>query len=146
LSVYGIGDEYTKNQWLTIGDKLLELGAVAIGEFKVYTLTEFGVEVIKGAHTIDLKKERLTVQTAVAKKKVTYFDDYDVDMYDKLRDLRTQIATQKGIPPYIVFSDKTLKDLSNKQPQNKQEMLDIHGIGEVKFERYGEAFLELMEA
>jgi len=144
LSVYGIGDEYTKNQWLTIGDKLLELGAVAIGEFKVYKLTEFGVEVIKGSHTIDLKKERLTVQKTEAKKKVSYFDDYDVEMYDKLRSLRTEIASKKGIPPYIVFSDKTLKDLSAKAPQSKEEMLAVHGIGEVKFERYGEAFLELL--
>ncbi len=144
LSVYGIGEEYSKNQWLTIGDKLLELGAVEIGEFKVYKLTAFGIEVIKGAHTIDLKKERLTVQKAETKKKVTYFDDYDVDIYDKLRDLRTQIASQKGIPPYIVFSDKTLKDLSNKQPQDKEEMLAVHGIGEVKFERYGKAFLEVL--
>jgi ATP-dependent DNA helicase RecQ len=146
LSVYGIGNEYSKSQWLTIGDKLLELGAVEIGEFKVYKLTNFGIEVIKGAHTIDLKKERLTIQKAEAKKKVTYFDDYDVEVYDKLRELRTQIASEKGIPPYIVFSDKTLKDLSNKQPQTKVEMLDVHGIGEVKFERYGEAFLELLNA
>ncbi len=144
LSVYGIGEEYSKNQWLTIGDKLLELGAVEIGEFKIYALTNFGVEVIKGAHTIELKKERLTVQTAETQKKVTYFDDYDVDMYDKLRDLRTQIASSKGIPPYIVFSDKTLKDLSNKQPQSKEEMLEVHGIGEVKFERYGREFLEVL--
>ncbi len=144
LSVYGIGNEYTKNQWLTIGDKLLELGAVEIGEFKVYKLTNFGAEVLKGAHKIDLKKERLTVQKASAKKKVSYFDDYDVDMYDKLRDLRTQIASKAGIPPYIVFSDKTLKDLSSKTPQNKEEMLAVHGIGEVKFERYGKAFLETL--
>jgi ATP-dependent DNA helicase RecQ len=145
LSVYGIGDEYSKAQWLAIGDKLLELGAVAIGEFKVYKLTEFGAEVIKGSHTIDLKKERLTVQKAEAKKKVTYFDDYDAKMYDKLRELRTQIASKKGIPPYIVFSDKTLKDLSSKVPQNKEEMLEVHGIGEVKFERYGEAFLGVLQ-
>ncbi|BAF73206.1 DNA helicase RecQ [Sulfurovum sp. NBC37-1] len=144
LSVYGIGEEYSKAQWMTIGDKLLELGAVEIGEFKVYKLTNFGVEVIKGAHGIKLKKERLAVQKAKPKRKVTYFDDYDVEMYDKLRDLRTKIASEKGIPPYIVFSDKTLKDLSNKQPQTKDEMLEVHGIGEVKFERYGEAFLELL--
>ena len=144
LSVYGIGNAYSKSQWLTIGDKLLEVGAVAIGEFKVYKLTEFGVEVIKGAHTIALKKERLTIQKAEPKKRVTYFDDYDVEMYDKLRTLRTQIASEKGIPPYIVFSDKTLKDLSSKVPQNKEEMLEVHGIGEVKFERYGEVFLEVL--
>ncbi len=144
LSVYGIGNEYSKSQWLTIGDKLLELNAVEIGEFKVYKLTAFGVEVIKGGHTIELKKERLTVQKAETKKKVTYFDDYDAEVYDKLRDLRTQIASQKGIPPYIVFSDKTLKDLSVKVPQDKEAMLQVHGIGEVKFERYGSEFLSLL--
>ncbi len=144
LSVYGIGDEYSKSQWLTIGDKLLELGAVEIGEFKVYKLTNYGIEVIKGAHTIDLKKERLTVQKAVSKKKVSYFDDYDAEMYDKLRELRTQIASANNIPPYIVFSDKTLKDLSAKLPQSKEEMLAVHGIGEVKFERYGKAFLSIL--
>ncbi len=144
LSVYGIGEEYSKSQWLTIGDKLLELGAVEIGEFKVYRLTHFGIEVIKGAHQIDLKKERLTVQKAVSKKKVSYFDDYDVEMYDKLRNLRTKIATANNIPPYIVFSDKTLKDLSAKLPQSKEEMLAVHGIGEVKFERYGQEFLSLL--
>jgi len=144
LSVYGIGEEYSKAQWLTIGDKLLELGAVEIGEFKVYRLTPFGVEVLKGAHPITLKKERLSVQKAVPQRKVTYFDDYDVEMYDRLRELRSEIASENGIPPYIVFSDKTLKDLSAKKPKNKEEMLDVHGIGEVKFERYGEAFLELL--
>jgi ATP-dependent DNA helicase RecQ len=144
LSVYGIGEKYSKSQWLTIGDKLLELGAVEIGEFKVYRLTPFGVEVLKGAHKVDLKKERLSVQKATPKRKVTYFDDYDVEIYDKLRDLRTRIASENGIPPYIVFSDKTLKDLSAKKPQSKAQMLEVHGIGEVKFERYGEVFLEAL--
>jgi len=145
LSVYGIGEEYSKSQWLTIGDKLLELGAVEIGEFKVYRLTPFGVEVLKGAHEIDLKKERLSIQKAAPKRKVTYFDDYDAEIYDRLRELRAQIASENGIPPYIVFSDKTLKDLSAKKPATKEGMLEVHGIGEVKFERYGEAFLGVLQ-
>ena len=147
LSVYGIGEHYTKAQWLTIADKLLELGALQIGEFKVYHLSSFGVEVLKGAHRIDLKKERLQVQKRISKRKETYFDDYDVQMYDRLKALRTQIASENGIPPYIVFSDKTLKDLSAKKPQTREEMLEVHGIGAVKFDRYGEAFLDaLLEA
>jgi len=144
LSVYGIGEKYTKTQWMTIADKLLELGAFEVGAFKAYVLTSFGVEVIKGSHTIELKKERLSVQKAQSKAKVSYFDDYDVEMYEKLKTLRANIASDNGIPPYIVFSDKTLKDLSNKQPQNKEEMLEIHGIGEVKFERYGDDFLAVL--
>ena len=144
LSVYGIGEEYSKAQWLTIGDKLLEISALSIGEFKVYTLTPFGAEVLKGMHRIDLKEERLSIQKATPKRKVTYFDDYDAEVYDKLRDLRTRIASENGIPPYIVFSDKTLKDLSAKKPRSKEEMLEVHGIGEVKFERYGKTFLDIL--
>jgi ATP-dependent DNA helicase RecQ len=92
-----------------------------------------------------MKKERLTVPKAAPKRKVTYFDDYDVELFDQLRDLRAEIAEQKGIPPYIVFSDKTLKDLSANRPSTKTEMLEIHGIGEVKYDRYGEEFLALLK-
>lgn len=144
-TVYGIGEEFSRNQWLTVGDKLLELGAVELGEFKVYRLTPFGVEVLKGGHTIEIKKERLSIQKAEPKRRVTFFDDYDAGLFDKLRDLRARIAEENSIPPYIVFSDKTLKDLSAKKPLTKEEMLQVHGIGEVKYERYGEAFLDLLK-
>ena len=144
LSVYGIGEEYTKAQWLTIGDRLLELRAVEIGEYKVYKLTNYGIEVIKDKHKVDLKKERLTIQKSKKKKSTVEIDNYDEGIYGKLKDLRREIANEKNIPPYIVFSDKTLKELSVKQPQTKDEMLDVHGIGEVKFERYGEAFLDIL--
>jgi len=144
LSVYNIGTEYTKAQWLTIGDKLLELGAIGIGEFKVYHLTPFGAELLRGVHTIEIKKSRLSTPKTKPQRRVTYFDDYDVALYDTLRDLRTEIAQEAGLPPYIIFSDKTLKELSNTRPQTKAEMLEVHGIGAVKFERYGEAFLAVM--
>ncbi|MEA3418341.1 MAG: DNA helicase RecQ [Campylobacterota bacterium] len=144
LSVYNIGAEYSKAQWLTIGDRLLELGAVQIGEFKVYKLTDFGIEVIKGEHEIDLREDRLTVKQAARKKPTPEFEEYDVEIFDQLKTLRREIAQTNNIPPYIVFSDKTLKDLSTKLPRTKSEMLDVHGIGEVKFERYGEEFLALL--
>ena len=145
LSVYNIGEHYSKQQWLSIGDKLLELGAVGIGEFKVYHLTQRGIKILKGVEKVSIREERLTIQKVKAKKKVEYFDDYEVEIFDKLRGLRKAIATENKVPPYVVFSDKTLKELSNHMPTNKSGMLAIHGIGEVKFERYGEAFLELIE-
>ena len=144
LSVYGIGEEYAKAQWLTIGDRLLELGAVEIGEFRVYCLTAFGIEILKGAHSIDLKEERLSVRKTVSKK-IDLSGDFDADIFETLRTLRAQIAQENSIPPYIVFSDKTLKDLSVKLPKSKEEMLEVHGIGEVKYERYGEQFLACLE-
>ena len=144
LSVYGIGEHYTKAQWLSIADKLLELGAVGIGEYRVYYLTERGVGILKGQEDVTIREARLVV-TKAKKKKVEYFDDYEVEIFDKFRELRKAIATENKVPPYVVFSDKTLKELSNVMPTTKAEMLEVHGIGEVKFERYGQAFLELIE-
>jgi len=144
LSVYGIGENYTKAQWLSIADKLLELGAVGIGEYRVYHLSKRGVSILKGKENVTIREERLIV-TKVKKKKVEYFDDYEVDIFDKFRVLRKTIATENKVPPYVVFSDKTLKELSNVMPTTKAEMLEVHGIGEVKFQRYGELFLELIE-
>ena len=144
LSVYGIGENYTKAQWLSIADKLLELGAVGIGEYRVYHLTERGVAILKGQDSVTIREERLVV-TKAKKKKVQYFDEYEVDIFDKFRALRKEIAMENKVPPYVVFSDKTLKELSNVMPKTKAEMLEVHGIGEVKFQRYGELFLELIE-
>lgn len=64
------------------------------------------------------------------------------DLFDRLRALRLSIAREAGIPPYIVFSDKTLIDMSVKAPKDREEMLAVSGVGEVKYERYGERFLE----
>ena len=144
LSVYGIGEHYSKPQWISIADKLLELNAIAIGEYRVYYLTEQGVNILKGQEQVFIRESRLAT-TKAKKKKVEYFDDYEVDIFDKFRELRKEIATANKVPPYVVFSDKTLKELSNRMPTSKAEMLEVHGIGEVKFERYGQAFLELIE-
>ena len=144
LSVYGIGDAYSKAQWLTIGDRLLELDAVRIGEYKVYALTSVGADILKGAQTVMLKKERLTVQKSVTKKPKIDLEGYDADLFETLRTLRMEIATTNNIPPYVVFSDKTLKEMAVTRPKNRNEMLQISGVGEVKFERYGEEFLACM--
>jgi len=129
---------------LTIADRLLELNAVEIGEFKVYKLTDFAAEVIRGAHEIELREDRLAVKKAAARKPVVDLGEYDMEIFEQLKGLRREIAQTNNIPPYIVFSDKTLKELSIKLPQSKEEMLEVHGIGEVKFERYGEEFLALL--
>ncbi len=146
LSVYGIGQDLSKNAWLSIGDRLLELGAVNIVEFKVYKLTKFGIEVLKGVHKISINEDRLSLKKQKAKVKAKIdTSDYNVEIFEKLRELRLKIAQENAIPPYIVFSDKTLKEMSIKEPKNKEEMLQINGVGEVKFERYGKAFLEILQ-
>ena len=145
LSVYGIGADLSKTQWLSIADRLLELEAVAIGEFKVYNITNFGAQILKGKAKVDINEDRLSLkkQKSKAKAKIDT-SDYDIETFEKLRALRLKIAQEEGIAPYIVFSDKTLKELSIAKPKNKEDMLKVHGIGEVKYKRYGKIFLELL--
>lgn len=145
LSVYGIGEEFAKTQWLTIADRLLELGVVTVGEFKVYRLTQKGINILKGNEPVMIREERLAVKKTKPKKEPLVFESYEVGIFNKLRALRKSIADANKVPPYVVFSDKTLKELSNLMPTTKAEMLQVHGIGEVKFDRYGEMFLELIK-
>ncbi len=65
-----------------------------------------------------------------------------LELFDKLRGLRSELAREEGIPPYIVFGDKALVDMCVKVPLNREEMLDVSGVGENKYARYGERFLK----
>ena len=66
-------------------------------------------------------------------------------MFDKFRELRLQIAREENMPPYIIFSDKTLIDMAVKMPRSKSEMLEVSGVGENKYGKYGERFLRVIE-
>ncbi len=66
-------------------------------------------------------------------------------LFEKLRQLRLVIAKEEALPPYIIFNDKTLIDMCAKMPVNKQEMLNVSGVGENKYNRYGQRFMELMK-
>jgi len=144
LSVYGIGKDKSRRQWLTIGDRLLELKAIRQGEYRVVSLDEYGMQIIKKSLRVTIRKERLEEQKQTSKSsKMTYVSGENQPVFEKLRGLRTEIAKRAGVPPYVVFSDKTLQDMAVKLPQNKAEMLQVGGVGDVKYERYGEEFLAL---
>jgi ATP-dependent DNA helicase RecQ len=144
LSVYGIGKEKSRRQWLTVADRLLELKALRQGEYRVVSLDSYGMEIIKNKQTVSIRKERLADVrrgSAPFKKGDTSGDNHD--RFEQLRKLRSEIAKVNNVPPYVVFSDKTLYEMAEKLPSKKSEMLTVGGVGEVKFERYGEAFLKL---
>ena len=62
-------------------------------------------------------------------------------MFEDLRGLRREIAREENVPPYLIFSDRTLVDMCVKKPQNREQMLQVSGVGDYKLEKYGEAFL-----
>ncbi len=139
LSVYGVGKELSKEQWRSVANRLLELGAITQGEHREFIITPLGADILKGKERVDISDDRITKQKA--KKPTRVGTTTDSPLMKALKAKRKEIATNEMIPPYIVFNDKTLWDMSKKMPITKEEMLAIYGVGEVKFKKYGEEFL-----
>ena len=76
------------------------------------------------------------------KRSTDSLTNYGYELLEKLRALRMEIAREEALPPYIIFSDKTLIDMCVKVPQNKEQMLNISGVGVAKYEKYGNRFLD----
>lgn len=90
----------------------------------------------------DEKEPERKKQTGAKRKKTDELTSEGYDLFEKLRALRLEIAREESMPPYIIFSDKTLIDMCVKKPTNKEEMLNVSGVGEHKFAKYGERFIE----
>jgi len=146
LSVYAIGLHLSKKEWFVIVERLLELRIITLGEFSVLQLTNDAIEVLKSKKLVDIKSSRLEVNVKEKKVKQAKEFDYDEDLFEQLRAKRGELASEMGVPAYIIFSDKTLKHLANDKPFDKASMLEVNGIGEKKYEQFGEVFLALIDA
>ena len=96
----------------------------------------------------DPKKEELSTAkkgTGAKKRRSDILNSRGLELFEQLRELRTMIAKEENMPPYIIFADKTLVDMCVRVPMDKKEMLKVTGVGENKFERYGERFLAVIE-
>lgn len=144
LSVYGIGKEMDRKLWGVVADRLLELGAIKFNEYKGITLTQKGADILKGKEGVEIRQERLIIRAIRSTNKPSSNNNYDKELFEDLRELRKKIAQENGVPPYVIFSDKTLLELTIHRPNNKEQMLAIHGIGEIKYEKYGDIFLEAL--
>ena len=142
LSVYAIGKELSKEKWSVVSDTLLEISALSLAEHRALKIEKEGFMILKKQKEVRIDKERFEIKENIKKQKIEI--EYEKNEYfEKFKELRSKIAKEEGVPAYIVFTDKTLIELSNKLPLNKEEILKINGIGEVKYERYGERFLKL---
>jgi len=146
LSVYGVGEALGKKQWFVVIDRMFEIGAVELNEHHGLALTPTGLAVLKGEQTVLLRADRLNVRAKTVQKTSPLSEDFDSELFETLRALRYELAQEHGVPPYMVFSDKTLKEMAAKRPQNRAEMLEVGGVGETKFERYGTPFLLLLQS
>ena len=145
LSVYGIGIHLSKKEWFVIMERLLELKTITVGEFSSLKLTNEAVLVLKSKESIDIKSSRLELKKLKEKRiKQTEAFEYDEELFEDLRVKRLEIASDLGVAPYMIFGDKTLKLLACHKPYDKESMLEINGIGEKKYNSFGEDFLNII--
>ena len=147
LTTYGIGMEYSSAEWLSIARQLIHRGYLIqdIASFSVLKLTPNALRLLRAEETLELAKPR--VQEKVKKKKrksgpVEDLSEDDQRLFETLREVRKQLAAEQGVPPYVIFGDVALVEMSRERPSNEDEFLEINGVGQVKLERHGAVFLE----
>ena len=141
LSVYNIGHAKSKNEWVAICDKLIDDEALSLGEYRVLKITNLGMQILKGNQKVLIDSDKLGLLVKQEEEELEL--SFDEKIFEEFRTLRRKIALEHEVPAYVIFGDKSLKEFANKLPLTKEEMLDINGVGLVKYKKYGEVFLEL---
>lgn len=144
LSVHGIGQDDSRGFWEQIAERLMETGAVSRGEYRALVITETGKAILTGKQNVDIRQSRLEIKEKKEPLKAKQLIEHP-ESFEAFRALRSEIAKEEAKPAYIIFNDKSLIEMASKLPQTKEEMLEVNGVGEVKYERYGERFLALCQ-
>mgnify|MGYP000394664154 CR=1 FL=1 len=144
LTTYGLGKDHTHEYWLSIIRQLIHLGLVEqdISRGSRLALTEKARPYLKGEEVLQLAVPRIG-RTHLYEQPIK--TNYDKRLFARLKGLRRAIAEEHDVPPFVVFSDATLADMATKLPSNQREMLAVSGVGETKLQKYGSAFLHVIE-
>ncbi|MEG4532516.1 DNA helicase RecQ [Microcoleus sp. D2_18a_D3] len=140
LSTYGIGKDRSADEWKKLSRSLVNQGFLEekTDGFPILKLNEKSWEIMKRQRTVEIAIEpQREVQGKVRSLAV------EVEgLFTVLRTLRKQIADEQFVPPYVVFADKSLRDMAEKRPQNLREFEEVYGVGSNKRDKYGKVFLE----
>jgi ATP-dependent DNA helicase RecQ len=142
LSTYGIGKEHSKDIWMKLvrqfmKQKLILSDAETPGVLK---LTEKAYRVMKGSESVkgSMHQDKKRSLSKFGTK------EYDSGLFELLRAKRRELAASENVPPYVIFSDKTLTEIASIYPRSSEALLKIHGIGAYKIEKYGDILLSII--
>jgi ATP-dependent DNA helicase RecQ len=149
LPTFGVGKDLKAEIWVDYILQLLNYGAfdIAYDEGHTFKLNEVSCQILKGLRKVEISEfisytERQAAEEGQLKSIANKSEQIKGELFDKLRTLRKQIADAIGSPAYIVFSDATLVDMAAKKPITKSQFLEVSGVGQEKFKRFGEAFIK----
>jgi len=152
LSTFGIGKELSQQQWSSVFRQLVAGGFLEadIESYGGLKLTPLSRPVLRGETEVWLRRDHEVVKRKVTKAgrgsnaKEAYVAVSEDPLWYLLKDKRTELAREQGVPPYLIFHDSTLLEILNRQPKTLSEMSQISGVGQAKLERYGAAFLQVL--
>ena len=145
LAAYGVGKDLDNNQWRSVFRQLVARGFlnVDLDRFGALRLEEKCRPLLRGEQQIQLRKDA-PQSTTKRQTKTPIADDINVDLWEALRECRRQLAEEQGVPPYVVFHDRTLQELCLTLPETMSQFGDIGGVGERKLNKYGALFLAVI--
>jgi ATP-dependent DNA helicase RecQ len=149
LSTFGIGRDLGEAQWRSVFRQLVARGylSVDMNGYGALQLTEQSRPVLRGEERLFLRREREKIAPVAGKNprsKVAPDSDADRQLWDAMRELRNRLATEQGVPPYVIFHDATLMELVRYRPVDRHEFAKINGVGQAKLDRYADAFMQLI--
>lgn len=149
LSVYGVGREHPVHFWQSLFRQLIHSGFLVqdVADHSVLKLTAAAKPILKGEQPLQLAVPRITFHAKRKGKEggqdhARFTEQYDKVLFARLRKLRKTLADEEGVPPYVVFNDVTLVEMSQEMPTDESSLLRITGVGQIKLERYGAEFME----
>ena len=145
LTTYGVGKALDNNQWRSVFRQLVARGylSVDLERFGALRLEEKCRPLLRGEQDIELRRDS-PQSKAKRQTKTPMPVDIDVALWEALRECRRELAEEQGVPPYVVFHDRTLQELCVSLPQTLVQFGDIGGVGERKLEKYGAIFLAVI--
>ena len=154
MPVFGAGKDLPAKTWQSVYRQLLAAGLISVdhGAYGALKLEPESRAVFKKEREVRFRKDRPTTgkasrsSSASSANAKSGLEGADLELFQALRAVRMDISKDLGVPPYVVFPDTTLVALATERPSDEDEMLDISGVGPSKLERFGHAFLEVINA
>jgi ATP-dependent DNA helicase RecQ len=139
LSTYNLMPEFSEQDLRFYIDQLIHMGYLRIseGEYPLLQWTDTSRQVVNQSAPVKFKKKMFRE----VKKSNPFGANYDAVLFGKLRQLRMELAKRDNVPPFVVFSDRSLAEMAVHYPQSQNEFLLINGVGPAKWEKYGDDFL-----
>lgn len=145
LSTYGIMQDYSEGEIKDMISILVSEDGLAVtgSPYPILQLTPQSRVILTGDYPLSMVKKKAPKLKAVKRETESLNSDQQ-SLFDELRELRLELAREHGLAPFMIFSDRTLKDMVVRLPKTKEAFLEVHGVGEKKWEEYGTLFMERM--